>query len=114
MNTKIRFLLGALALVAPVWLILQAADGPARPNKGKVLLLQNERTLEGEIEPVGDQYRIRRTVGETWVPASKVMRLCQTHEEAYAFLRERANLRDPDERLRLAQWCYLHDLREQA
>jgi hypothetical protein len=43
-----------------------------------------------------------------------VLRLCATREEAYRYLRERANLADPDERLRLAQWCQLNGLREQA
>src|SRR5262249_13746097 len=114
MNTKIGLVLGALALAAPAWLIVRAADSSEPPGKGHVLLLQNERTLEGDIEKVGEQYRVRRTVGETWVPANKVLFLCQTNEEAYAYLSERANLRDPDERLRLAQWCHLHDLREQA
>ena len=40
--------------------------------------------------------------------------LCGSLEEAYQFLRKRANLNDPDERLRLAEWCRQHDLREQA
>jgi hypothetical protein len=34
--------------------------------------------------------------------------------DAYAFLRGRANLDDPDERIRLANWCHTHGLREQA
>jgi hypothetical protein len=40
--------------------------------------------------------------------------LCSTLEDAYASLRRRANLHDPDERLRLARWCHLHGLRTQA
>jgi hypothetical protein len=79
-----------------------------------VLVLDNERTLEGDIEQQGSQYRLRRSVGETWVPAEKVLKLCQNREEAYQFLRARANLTDPDERLRLAQWCQVQGLREQA
>jgi hypothetical protein len=35
-------------------------------------------------------------------------------EEAYEFLKGRTNTRDVDERLRLARWCHLHGLREQA
>jgi hypothetical protein len=114
MKTIIPFVLVAGALVAPAWFTLRAADTPPAQAKGRVLLLENERTLEGDIELVGDQYRIRRTLGETWVASNKVLRLCQDHREAYAYLRERANLRDPAERLRLAQWCYLHDLREES
>jgi hypothetical protein len=79
-----------------------------------VLVLANERTMQGEIERDGDQYRVRRSVGETGVPADSVICLCDTLEEAYAFLRTRANLQDADERMRLARWCQLHGLRNQA
>jgi hypothetical protein len=113
MTTRIALLLCALA-IGPGGLLLRAAGPAAAPVKGKVLLLENERILEGDVERIDDQYRVRRTVGETWVPAGRVLCLCQTREEAYAHLRTRANLRDPDERLRLAQWCHLHELREQA
>jgi hypothetical protein len=114
MMTSFRILTGAL-LVTTFGLALRAADKPA-PASGKVLLLDNERTpaLIGDVERHGDQYRVRRPVGETWVPADKVLTVCATREEAYAFLRKRANLVDADERLRLAQWCYLNGLREQA
>jgi hypothetical protein len=114
MITKNRLLLCALVLAAPVWLVLWAADTVPPRSAGRVLVLENERTLEGDIERHGDQYRIRRAVGETWVPSDKVLRLCATRAEAYLYLRERANLSDPDERLRLAQWCQLNGLREQA
>ena len=38
---------------------------------GKVLVLENERTLEGDIERIGDQYRVRRAIGETWLPSDR-------------------------------------------
>ncbi len=77
-------------------------------------MLDNERTLTGEIERVDEQYRIKRLIGESWVPASKVLRLCASLEEAHAFLQSRANLEDPDERLRLADWCRQHGMNERA
>ena len=113
MTSKIGLMLCVLAC-GTGGALLRAADPAAAPNRGKVLLLENERTLEGDVERLDDQYRVRRTVGETWVPAGRVLCLCQSNEEAYAWLRARANLHDPDERLRLAQWCHLHELREQA
>lgn len=82
--------------------------------KGHVLVLENERTITGDIERDGDRYRIRRLTGETTVPAIGVLRLCASLDEALAFLRGRANLADPDERLRLADWCRQHGLRDQA
>ena len=63
---------------------------PAGPVTGKVLVLDNERTLEGDIERVGDQYRLRRTVGETWVPAGRALRLCDSLEEAFRMLQEKS------------------------
>jgi hypothetical protein len=93
---------------------LRAARPEDTPTTGKVLVLDNERTLEGDIERAGEQYRVRRPVGELWIPATHTLRLCQTREEAYAFLRARANLLDPDEHLRLARWCHLQGLRRQA
>src|SRR5262249_56616653 len=90
------------------------AAGPGNAETGKVLVLDNDRTLEGDIERVGDRYRVRRTVGVTWVPADRVAGLCASKEEALAFLRRRTNLNDPDDRLRLARWCHLQGLRDQA
>jgi hypothetical protein len=114
MATKIRIGLCVVAVVVPAWITLGAAQPEAPRTTGKVLVLDNERTLEGDIERVGAQYRIRRSVGELWVRAENTLRLCETREEAYAFLRSRANLRDPDEHLRLARWCHLQGLRRQA
>jgi hypothetical protein len=84
------------------------------PDAGKVLVLDNDRILEGDIERVGEQYRIRRAAGETLLPVNKARTLCRSMEEAYVFLRDSANLEDPDERLRLAHWCRLHGLPDQA
>jgi hypothetical protein len=93
---------------------LPQAAAPEPPANGKVLVLDNEHTLEGDIERVGTQYRVRRLVGETWVPGDRVLRLCPDLPTAYTFLRNRSNLNDADERLRLAEWCRQHALREQA
>src|SRR5262245_22476564 len=115
MSTTIRLLLCAAAVAAPAWVVLRAAEPAAPPSTGKVLVLDNERTLEGDVERVGDQYRVRRpSGGETWLAADKVLRLCASLEDAHAYLQSRANLRDPDERLRLAEWCHLHGLRQAA
>jgi hypothetical protein len=90
------------------------AGPPDEPTTGKVLVLDNEHTMEGNVERVGTQYRVRRTVGETWVASERVLKLCVDVEAAYVFLRGRANLNDADERLRLAEWCRQHGLRTQA
>ena len=113
MNTLFRHLLGA-AVFAGACLAPARGTEPAAATAGKVLLLQNERALEGDIERVGDQYRVRRSAGETWVQSEKVLCLCQTLEEALERVRARANLGDADEHLRLAGWCRQYGLRAQA
>jgi hypothetical protein len=100
----IAFLSAGRALAAP----------PEQATTGKVLVLDNERTIEGDIERIGSQYRVRHSVGETVIPGERVLRLCPDVRAAYTFLRSRANLNDPDECLRLAEWCRQHTLREEA
>jgi hypothetical protein len=88
------------------------AQEPA--ETGHVLLLKNERTLEGDIVRDGDEYRIRHQDGETTIPADTVLALCGDMRQAYARLHGRSNLNDPDEHLCLAQWCRMHGLHAEA
>lgn len=112
MNAFLRLLLGTWAVILP-GIVLRAADEPEPGRlKGRVLLLENERVLEGDIERVGERYLIRRSLGESWVTDEKILCLCNDLQEAYQFLRGQANLRDADERLRLARWCQQHRLWE--
>lgn len=91
----------------------RAGDLPPALNKGKILILKNEYTMEGDIERVGDRYRVRRKVGDTWMPVERVLFLAASLPDAYAYLRGRINRDDADERLRLARWCRANGLREQ-
>jgi hypothetical protein len=111
---KISILLALPALLAGVGWSLFAGDGPEPRSKGTVLLLTNERAFEGDIEKIGDLYRVRKGPGEVVVPAAQALRLCADWDEALAFMRSRANLGDPDERLRLAKWCQLNHQIERA
>jgi hypothetical protein len=110
MKTLIPLLLYAAVFTAP------NAPSPADmgPTRGKVLILENEQPLAGDIERIGNSYRVRRLIGETTVPADGVLRLCADMDEAFQFVCSRANLSDPDERLRLAEWCRLNGLHDQA
>lgn len=105
------FILGAVLALAPA---IRAVASPPAQATGKVLVLDNGRTLDGDIERHGDQYRISREMGEVWLPATPDMKLCSDWREAYEFMASRTNLLDPDERLRLARWCHLRGLREEA
>lgn len=114
MITPFRACFGGLILALVMGLAAWAVDPAASPTTGRVLILQNERTLEGNIERVGNQYRIRREMGETWVSADQVLKLCATAREAYLFLRSRWDTNDPVQRLKLVHWCRDHGLREEA
>ena len=110
MKTLIPLLLYAAVFTAPN----APAPTDMGPTRGKVLVLENEQPLVGDIERIGNAYRVRRLIGETTVPASRVLRLCADMNGAFQFVRSRANLSDADERLRLAEWCRLNGLHEQA
>ena len=114
MKTMIRLALRAALALAAGGVVARTAEPAAEQATGRVLVLTNERTIEGNIERDGDQYRVRRTVGEVWVPRENVLRLCDSNLEAYHFLCSRANLQDPDEHLRLSKWCQLHGLKKEA
>jgi hypothetical protein len=92
---------------------LAAADDPGHDH-GHYLILETTRVLHGDITRQSDGYHVKRAIGETLVPREGVMFLCDTLSEAYEHLRQRANLRDADERIRLARWCQLNGLRQEA
>ena len=101
-------------LCLPFLMISPGYQTSGPPIKGHVLILDNDRTLEGEIEKVGDSYRLRRGDAITWIPGQSSAVLCPDLPSALKALRQRANLQDPDERMRLAQWCLARNLKELA
>jgi hypothetical protein len=113
MKTKSLLLVWAMVLVPPATGLL-LAQAPTAPIVGHVLMLDNESVLEGDITREGDRYVIKRPVGEVKVPVSKALVVCASMDEAFKILGSRANLRDPDERVRLARWCQAHGMQERA
>src|SRR5262245_7440286 len=104
----------ALAALAAGWVALSAQEQLTPRTTGRVLLLRNHRALEGDIERVAGAYVIRRAASEVTVPTDEVLWLCADWDEAYALMGRQANLRDPDERVRLARWCDSHGLHARA
>ena len=102
---------------AVVTLLVFVALGPLLAEEkpaGQVIVLVNDVTLQGQVQRVEKAFHIRTERGTTILPANQVQRVLGSLEEAYAFLRGRANLRDPDERCRLARWCRSVGLEEEA
>jgi hypothetical protein len=110
----IQNLLALSALCVGMVATLHAQDAAPPVSKGKVLLLRNERVIEGDIEKVGVQYRVKRGASETWVNADQVVQLCIDWNDLYEMKKKRVNLSDPDERLKLARWCVGNQLRPLA
>jgi hypothetical protein len=109
-----RTILGALVVCAPLGGALPSRAGPP-PAAGKVIVLENQRLLEGDVELRDDQYCVRRPQGgEVWLPATQVLKVCASREEAFNYVASLADQRDPDERLRLARWCQMNGLYEQG
>jgi hypothetical protein len=113
MTTESLRLFWALILVPPAIALAQAPPQTA-PVVGHVLMLDNESVLEGEITRDDGCYVIKRPVGEIKVPVAKAWVVCAGMDEAFKILSSRRNLRDADERVRLARWCQTHGLHDQA
>ncbi len=111
---NIQHYLALSALCVGMVASLHAQDAAPSASKGKVLLLRNERVIEGDIEKVGVQYRVRRGAAETWINSDQVVQLCSDWTDLYEMKKKRANLADPDERLKLARWCISNQLRPLA
>ena len=104
MKSAVLFLLTGILVAGLV------AAAPA----GKVLILDNELLIEGDIRQEGDRFIIRRGMGETIIPARKVIELVADRKQAYRVMSGRCNRHDYDERMRLVYWCMENSLRDEA
>ncbi|WP_020473255.1 hypothetical protein [Zavarzinella formosa] len=96
-----------LSLVAP----LAAREEPPM----KIVVLDNENLLTGEVSRVEEGWQIRQPVGgEVVLPPKRILAIVADRPAAFQVIAKRANLRDADERLRLAKWCFLQGLPEEA
>jgi hypothetical protein len=108
MNAIIRTFLCAAAFAAPI------AVRAAEPAAGKVLLIDYDRVIEGQIERVGDRFRILQHGGQMLIPATATTLLLPDRESAFQLVKSRAKLTDPLERVRLARWCVANQLMTHA
>ena len=110
MKAKLYSLL--VLLLAPI--VARAEPTPTRPA-ARILVLDNENLLEGEITRVEAGYQIRRASGgDLILPNKRVLAVVGDRKAAFSVLADRANLRDADERLRLARWCAANELPSEA
>src|SRR6266851_1500062 len=115
MNANIRSLLCGVSLAVAMSSRLFAVEpAPAMPVSGKILIFDHGGILEGDVERVGERYRIRSGMAETWVPAAGVIGLAADKAAAFQLMKQRAKLDKPMERVRLARWCQSQGLKRQA
>jgi hypothetical protein len=84
------------------------------PSSMRVLLFRSGRALEGEITATDTHYVVVRPVGKVEILKSDIELVAGNLDEVYRYKLERINDRDPDEHIRLAQWCLVVNLRERT
>jgi hypothetical protein len=102
------------AIILTLFAALACAGLAAAAPVGKVLILDNELLLEGDIRQQGDKYIVRNGMGETTFPATQVIDLVADRKQAYQVMSRRCNRRDYDDRVRLVHWCMDNHLDDEA
>lgn len=93
-----------------------AASAPAAPAPAdattdvQVVVLQDGGVMQGRLTRSGDRFVFVRQNGQTFVPASKVLLVAATLDEAYHKQRARLAPTTADTHLALAEWCLRNDL----
>ena len=93
------------------------SDDPAESKaaaRSGVLVFRNGRVIEGQIISTESHYIVIRPVGKIEVPKSQIESVAKDLEEVYRKKAGRIKDRDPDEHMRLAQWCLQVNLHQRA
>ena len=94
--------------------VLAASAARAEPPAVRVVVLDNENLIEGEVTRVESGYQVRRPVGDVTLPATRVLAVVVDRRAAFDVVAARANRKDADERVRLANWCLSNRLMPEA
>ncbi len=110
---KILPCLLAPVLVAGLGYCLFAQDAEPRTS-GKILLLKNGNVMEGDIDRVGAQIRIRRGPSEIFLAADSAVRICIDWDDAYVFMQTLIKPNSAGGHVALARWCNMHHMDDRA
>lgn len=84
-------------------------------DESRIVVLDNENLIEGQVTKVDTGYRVTLAAGgDLTLPFKKVLAVVADRKAAFAEVQRRADLKDADERLRLARWCLVHDMHAEA
>jgi hypothetical protein len=105
----------AASAVALFVAISLAAGSSAEPPLGGapvegLLLLKNGEILAGRIARSGDYYVVAAADSELQIRLHEAVAVCQDMDEVLRWKTASIDLRRPDDRLDLAQWCIAHGL----
>lgn len=113
MKSHLRWLIVPAVLVG-VGYFLRAQDLSETRKTGKVLVLKSGLTMEGDITQIGSQVCVKNGKSEVWIAVDKTMRLSPDWFDAYAFMQTLIKKDNPSDRIKLARWCHLNRLYEEA
>jgi hypothetical protein len=132
MTTKNAFLAAGVALAGlagvAAWAVADGppppATAPARPAGtaaappagpgASVLLLTTGQVVRGEATVTPEGYLVKTPLGELPFRRSQVERVFGSLREIYVYKKSRTPDNDPEERLRLAQWCMAQKMDQEA
>jgi hypothetical protein len=113
----------SILAVAAGWAVCQGEPevAPSIPSASRAavrplqaLVLTDETVLVGQISRQEAYYEVKTSSGISRVPPSRVWKVCDSLEEAFAYLDRRVRRDNPSELLRLARWCARYGLNAQA
>jgi hypothetical protein len=87
---------------------------PAAPGIGSVVLLQDNKLVEGTVTQNGEKILVRRGSIEVPYPKDRVQFIGKSKGECYSHLAGKVKPDDAPGRFKLARWCMYNGLREQA
>jgi hypothetical protein len=87
---------------------------PNAEREYSVLLKTSGQVIQGRITKTETGYRLRTKVGEIPYGRREVEAVFGSLAEAYEYKNSRTPTHDPDERMKLAQWCLTNGLTGQA
>jgi hypothetical protein len=118
-----RWVAAAAALVTVRAVFAQTLPEPSEPTgvtaaapaaRVQVVVLQDGGVLEGVLSQSGDRYILTRATGEVFIPASSVLLVADSREDAYEKRRARLSPPTADSHIALADWCLRQDILPQA
>lgn len=86
------------------------ATGAAIGQTPQVVVLQNGNVLEGEVDHLGQFYRVATGTSEIRLPARNVERIVATLQDAYLAKRSEVREGSISDHLALASWCIRQEL----